>query len=73
MSSEQFELTEDDLEGILERLYSSLDVVARRSKSNPDSEEVKHWMSRSRTSMVEARQLVETMEREAKKAPIAFR
>lgn len=73
MSSEQFELTEDDLEGVLEGLYSSLDVLARKAKAQPDSEEVKHWITRSRGTLVEARQLVETMEREARKAPVTYR
>ena len=66
-------MTEDDLEGVLEGLYSSMDVLARKSKSHPDSEEVKHWITRSRSTLVEARQLVETMEREARKAPVSYR
>ncbi|XP_059098977.1 vesicle transport through interaction with t-SNAREs homolog 1B-like [Tigriopus californicus] len=74
-SSERFELIQDDLETILEGILSSLTILSKKSQSSKagSKEEVRHWIMRTRSSLVEARKLIEDMEQEARLAPIQFR
>lgn len=74
-SSEKFELIQDDLETILEGILSSLNIISKKSQSSKagSQEEVRHWIMRTRSSLVEARKLIEDMEQEARLAPIQFR
>ncbi|TRY75664.1 hypothetical protein TCAL_01276 [Tigriopus californicus] len=71
----RFELIQDDLETILEGILSSLTILSKKSQSSKagSKEEVRHWIMRTRSSLVEARKLIEDMEQEARLAPIQFR
>eukprot|EP00095_Tigriopus_kingsejongensis_P002535 maker-scaffold344_size201325-snap-gene-1.20 protein:Tk02535 transcript:maker-scaffold344_size201325-snap-gene-1.20-mRNA-1 annotation:"vesicle transport through interaction with t-snares homolog 1b" len=74
-SSEKFELIQDDLDTNLEGIQSALAVLAKKSASSKAGakEEARHWSMRTRSSLVEARQLIADMEAEARLAPIQYR
>ena len=72
MSSEKYELAQDELEALLERVESTIDLFAdKKRKSN--SEERRYWISRSRSELNDARGFIQEMEREARAAPSEFR
>ena len=68
-SSERYEILQDDLESLLERIQASLDLMAK--KSNP--EEKRYWSTRTRSELEEARSLLHEMDQEARAAPIQYR
>ena len=71
MSSEKYELAQDELEALLERVESTIDLFSDKRKGN--SEERRYWISRSRSELNDARGFIQEMEREARAAPSQFR
>lgn len=72
MSSERYELAQDDLEALLERVESTIDLIADKKKKG-NSEERRYWISRSRSELNDARGFIQEMEREARAAPSQYR
>ena len=72
MSSEKYELAQDELEALLERVESTIDLIADK-KRRGNSEERRYWISRSRSELNDARGFIQEMEREARAAPSQFR
>lgn len=70
MSSERYEVLQDDLEALLERTEASL---AWLSKKSGDTNEVKAGLSRCQRQLDEGRTFLSEMEREARSAPLQFR
>ena len=71
MSSEKYELAQDELEALLERVESNIDLITDKKKAN--SEEGRYWISRSRSELNDARGFIQEMEREARVAPSEYR
>ena len=75
-SSEKFELLEDDLENVLERIHAILELLEK--KTNKTSATVASIESQSRLKRVnnealEAKKILEEMEAEARMAPLRYR
>ena len=72
MSSERYELAQDDLEAVLEKVESSIDIVTnKRKRMNP--EERRQLLTRCRSELNDSRGLVKEMEQEARVAPMQYR
>ena len=72
MSSERYELAQDELEALIERVESTIELIADKKK-NVNSEQHRHWISRSRSELNDARGFIQEMEQEARIAPPQFR
>ena len=70
MSSERYEILQDDLDSLLERLDASLEWI---SKNSSNQNEVKSGLARCQGQVDEARTFLRDMEQEARSAPLAFR
>lgn len=68
-SSERYEILQDDLDGLFERIEASLDLM----KKKKNLEEKRYWANRSRSELSEAQRLIHEMELEARAAPIQFK
>ena len=71
MSSERYEILQDDLEALLERTEASLAYIAKKSNSDPN--ELKSGLNRCQRQVDEGRGFLAEMEREARSAPLNFR
>ena len=71
MSSEAYEVLQDDLEALLERIDASLEWLSKKSKT--DYNEQKSGLSRCQSQVLEARSLLADMEKEARSAPATYR
>lgn len=69
MSSERYEIVQDDLDALFERVESSLDSLSK--KNNLD--ERKYVAKRCLGLLDEARTLINEMEQEARAAPLSYR
>lgn len=72
MSSERYELAQDELEALLERVESTIELI-NDNKKKVDSERHRYWISRSRSELNDARGYVHEMEQEARAAPPQYR
>jgi len=72
MSSERYELTQDELEALLERVESTMELITDKKK-RVNSEEHRYWMTRTRSELNDARGFIQEMEKEARAAPAQYR
>ena len=72
MSSERYELTQDELEALLERVESTMELMTDKKK-RVNSEEHRYWMTRTRSELNDARGFIQEMEKEARAAPAQYR
>ena len=72
MSSERYELAQDELEALLERVESTIEIITDKKKK-VNSEEHRYWISRSRSELNDARGFIQEMEQEARTAPPQYR
>jgi len=72
MSSERYELAQDELEALLERVESTIELITDEKKK-VNSEEHRYWISRSRSELNDARGYIQEMEHEARAAPALYR
>ena len=72
MSSERYELTQDELEALLERVESTMELMTDKKK-RVNSEEHRYWMKRTRSELNDARGFIQEMEKEARAAPAQYR
>ena len=70
MSSERYEILQDDLDSLLERLDASLEWLTKKS-TNPN--EVRSGLARCQGQVDEARKYLRDMEQEARGAPLAYK
>ena len=72
MSSERYELTQDELEALLERVESTMELMTDKKK-RVNSEEHRYWMTRTRSELNDVRGFIQEMEKEARAAPAQYR
>ena len=72
MSSERYELAQDEFEALIERVESTIELITDKKKK-VNSEEHRHWISRSRSELNDARKYIQEMEQEARAAPPHYR
>ena len=70
MSSERYEILQDDLDSLLERIEASLEWVAKKTNS---INEQKSGLTRCLSQLEEARSYLKEMDQEARSAPLAYR
>lgn len=70
MSSERYEVLQDDLEALLERLEASLAWIIKKSTNG---NELKSGLNRCQNQLNEGRGFLSEMEREARNAPLQYR
>jgi len=77
MSSERYELAQDDLGAVLEKIESSIDLMNSRknyrSRRRMNPEEQRQLVTRCRSELNDAKGLVKEMEQEARVAPSQYR
>merc|ERR1719225_1834523 len=72
MSSERYELAQDELETLLERVEATMELITDKKK-RVNSEEHRYWMTRTRSELNDARGFIQEMEKEARAAPAQYR
>ena len=72
MSSERYELAQDELEALLERVEATMELITDQKKK-VNSEEHRYWMTRTRSELNDARGFIQEMEQEAREAPAQYR
>ena len=70
MSSERYEVLQDDLDALLERIEASLTWLLKKTNS---LNELKSGLARCQRQLDEGRSFLTEMEREARSAPLQFR
>jgi len=70
MSSERYEILQDDFEALLERIDASMEWVTKKTSGH---NEQKSGLSRCQSQLDEARSLLSEMEQEARSAPLNYR
>ena len=70
MSSERYEILQDDLDSLLERLDASLEWL---SKKTSNQNEIRNGLARCQGQVDEARNFLRDMEKEARSAPLAYK
>ena len=70
MSSERYEILQDDLDSMVERVEASLEWVAKKTNS---INEQKSGISRCISQLEEARSYLTEMDQEARSAPLVYR
>ena len=69
MSSERYEVLQDDLDALLERIEASLTWLLKKNSPN----ELQSGLARCQRQLDEGRSFLTEMEREARSAPLQFR
>ena len=72
MSSEKYELAQDELEALLERVECTIELITDEKKK-VKYEEHRYWISRSRSELNDSRGYIQEMEHEARAAPPQYR
>ena len=70
MSSERYEILQDDLESLLERIDASMEWVTKKTSGH---NEQKSGLARCQSQLDEARTFLSEMEQEARSAPLNYR
>lgn len=70
MSSERYEILQDDLDSLLERVDASLEWLAKKTHGQIEQ---KTGLGRCQSQLDEARSFLTEMEQEAKSAPLNYR
>ena len=70
MSSERYEVLQDDLDALLERIEASLTWLLKKNNS---LNELKSGLARCQRQLDEGRSFLTEMEREARSAPLQYR
>ena len=77
VSSEKFEMAQDDLDAIMDKVLGSLEQFESggrgRASNRKSLDQFQSWNQQTRSELMEAKKLIDEMEQEARMAPINYR